>query len=102
MINYIAGLARELDGLGIFNFMLSDSRYLYVYCSSRMSWITRRAPFTKAQLIDTEMVVDFQEYTTPKDIVTVIASRPLTDNEAWNGMEKGEFVVFEKGEVVGI
>lgn len=100
LFNYIAKLAREVDGLGIFNFMLSDAKYLYVYCSNRMSWITRRAPFKKAQLIDTEMVVDFKKYTTPKDVVTVIASRPLTDNEVWNEMARGEFMVFEEGEVV--
>jgi predicted glutamine amidotransferase len=27
----------------------------------------------------------------------VIASRPLTDNEEWNKMEKGEFLVFKEG-----
>ncbi len=97
LFSTIRKLAHELDGMGIFNFMLSDSKCLYVYCSNKMSWITRRAPFKKAQLIDTEMVVDFKDFTTPKDIVTVIASHPLTDNETWNKMERGEFVVFEDG-----
>ncbi|MFQ5659501.1 MAG: class II glutamine amidotransferase [Gammaproteobacteria bacterium] len=100
LITYIRKLACELDGLGIFNFMLSDAVCLYVHCSNRMCWLTRRAPFGKAQLIDTEMSVDFKEFTTPKDVVTVVASRPLTDNETWNRMGRGEFVVFKKGEVI--
>lgn len=100
LIKYIERLAKELDQLGIFNFMLSDSKYLYVFSSNRMCWITRRAPFGKAQLIDAEMVVDFKKYTTPNDVVTVIASRPLTDNETWNKMKKEEFLVFDRGEPI--
>jgi len=94
---FIRDLAREVDELGVFSFLLSDSRVLYVYCSNYMCWITRRAPFGEARLIDTGALVDFSELTTPKDVVTVIASRPLTDNEEWNKMEKGEFLVFKDG-----
>ena len=99
-MNYIGKLAEELESLGVFNLMLRDSKYLYVFCSNRMAWITRRAPFKKARLIDMEVVIDFDRFTTQKDVVTVITSRPLTDNEDWNQMERGEFVVFEKGEVI--
>jgi predicted glutamine amidotransferase len=97
LINYIDRISRELNKLGVFNFMLSDSWRLYAFCSNSMCWITRRAPFGKARLIDEEMTVDFQKETTSKDIVTVIASRPLTNNEDWTIMKPGELVVFEKG-----
>ena len=62
-----------------------------------MCWITRRAPFGAATLIDTELAVDFATETTPHDIVTVVATQPLTDNEQWHKMEKGELRVFEGG-----
>ncbi len=91
-------LARDLDALGTFNFMLSDSFELFVYCSSRMCWITRRHPFGEARLIDTGQIIDFAGETTPRDVVTVIASRPLTDNEAWNAMAPGSLEVFREGE----
>lgn len=94
---FIAGLAEELDELGVFSFLLSDSHVLYAYCSNSLCWITRRAPFGKARLIDTGEVVDFGQHTTPKDVVTVITSQPLTDNEDWVKMKKGEFAVFHDG-----
>jgi glutamine amidotransferase len=94
---FIERLANRLDEKGIFNFMLSDSKHLYVYCSNNMSWLTRRHPFGKAKLIDTGKVIDFKKLTTPNDIVTVIASRELTENETWNKMNRGEFIVFREG-----
>jgi glutamine amidotransferase len=70
------------------------------YCTNNLSWITRRAPFGKARLIDEDMVIDFNEETSPDDVVTVITTRPLTNNERWTRMEEGEFCVFYFGERV--
>jgi predicted glutamine amidotransferase len=102
LFRYIQKLAGELGDLGIFNFMLSDAKHLYVYCSNRMCWLTRKHPFGLASLIDTGEIIDFSLCTTSKDIVTVIASRALTDNEEWKIMEKGEFLVFRNGKVVAV
>ncbi|MCS3902312.1 glutamine amidotransferase [Methylohalomonas lacus] len=99
---YIGKLATELGKLGIFNFLLSDSRDLFAYCSTSLCWITRRAPFGPARLIDEDMTVDFKEETTPNDIVTVIATRPLTNNEDWNIMQPGELTVFRQGLPVAV
>jgi glutamine amidotransferase len=46
------------------------------------------------------MSVDFGAETTPNDVVTVIATEPLTDNEQWQRLQAGELVVFNDGEVV--
>jgi glutamine amidotransferase len=97
LFRFIRKLAIELDELGVFNFMLSDSKHLYVYCSNRMCWLTRKHPFALAHLIDTEEVIDFRKFTTTKDIVTVIASQALTSNEEWQAMDKGELLVFRNG-----
>ncbi|MEX2517224.1 MAG: class II glutamine amidotransferase [Gammaproteobacteria bacterium] len=97
LMQYISRLAKEFNKLGIFNFLLSDSRHLYAYCSNSLCWLTRRAPFREARLIDTEMVVDFQSETTPNDIVTVVATRPLTHDEDWQIMHPGELVIFRQG-----
>ena len=43
------------------------------------------------------MQVDFSELTTPDDVVTVIATRPLTTNEQWNPIPVGSLVVFDYG-----
>ncbi len=97
---FIHGLAKDINRLGVFSFLLSDSRCLYAYCTNNMCWITRRHPFKKARLIDTGECIDFGRHTTPKDIVTVVASRALTDDEEWTSMVKGEFKIFRNGKSV--
>ena len=93
----IRRLAETLGTAGTFNMLLSDARYLYAFCSTDLTWLTRRAPFGEASLIDVELTVDFAKETTPKDIVTVIATRPLTDHEPWEVMDRGGMVVFRDG-----
>jgi glutamine amidotransferase len=90
----------ELRKLGVFNMLLTDSDLLWVYCTTKLSWITRRAPFGLAKLRDVDMQIDFSAETTPADVVTVIATEPLTDDEEWNTMQEGELLVFQKGELL--
>jgi glutamine amidotransferase len=63
--------------------LLSDGRYVMAFCSTNLHWITRRAPFGVATLLDQDVEIDFQRETTPNDVVTVIATQPLTGNETW-------------------
>jgi len=95
----LSELALQLKAKGVFNMMLSDGKRLYCFCTTKLHWITRRAPFQKATLSDEEVSVDFQAVTTDKDVVTVIATQPLTADEQWQQMEEGELCVFDQGEV---
>ncbi|MBU2881638.1 class II glutamine amidotransferase [Psychrosphaera sp. B3R10] len=97
VFKYIAGLCKQLNQYGVFNALISDGEHLLAYCSNNLSWITRRAPFGEANLIDTEFNVNFNEVTTENDIVTVIATRPLTDNECWTKLAPEEYVLFKLG-----
>ena len=97
---FVLTLCRNLDSLGIFNMLLSDSNILIAYCSTKLTWITRRAPFTQAQLIDADMSVDFGQETTPNDVVTVVATAPLTDNEEWHTMQSGTLICLKQGELL--
>ncbi|HEX5513334.1 MAG TPA: class II glutamine amidotransferase [Gammaproteobacteria bacterium] len=90
-------LACELNTLGSFNFLLSDGRYMAAFCSTHLSWLTRCAPFGEAELVDDELRVDFSRLTQPSDVVTVVATRPLTRNEIWTTMAPGSMVVFADG-----
>ena len=96
---FIEKKVRELASLGVFNILMSDSRSLYSYCSTKLAWLTREAPFGDAQLLDADMTVDFAQETQPDDVVTVIATQALTANEQWQAMTKGQFSVFQKGKV---
>ena len=44
------------------------------------------------------MAIDFQRETTPDDVVSVIATLPLTHDEPWQKMVRGEFNLFRQGE----
>lgn len=95
--HYIAALAAEIDKRGVFNLILSDGEFIFAYCSNNLHWITRKAPFGPAQLIDTDVAIDFKKETTANDIVTVIATQPLTADETWHKMKAGDWLVFEGG-----
>lgn len=86
-----------LRELGVFNMLLTDSQHLFAYCTSKLYWITRRAPFGPASLKDDDVVVDFCQETQPGDVVTVIATEPLTENEQWQRMHSGEMQLFVEG-----
>jgi len=82
---------------GIFNMLLSDSHALYAYSTTNLSYLTRKAPFGEATLIDDDLAVDFCSKTTPTDVVTVIATTPLTDNEVWTKMDHNRLYTFTDG-----
>ncbi|EMV9421354.1 class II glutamine amidotransferase, partial [Escherichia coli] len=100
VFKYIASLADELRQKGVFNMLLSDGRYVMAYCSTNLHWITRRAPFGVATLLDQDVEIDFSSQTTPNDVVTVIATQPLTGNETWQKIMPGEWRLFFLGERV--
>lgn len=100
MFQYVAKCCDQLKNLGVFNMLLSDGEYVMTYCTNHLYWITRRAPFGKASLIDEDMTVNFQEETTPDDVVSVVATQPLTDDEEWHRMKPGEYNLFHFGEVI--
>jgi len=100
VFRFAAQKAAELRKLGVFNMLLTDGVYVLAFCSNNLSWITRRAPFGKATLIDSDWIIDFKEETTPNDVVTVIATRPLTQDEQWQVMKPSEFALFKDGELV--
>jgi len=57
----------------------------------------RQPPFTTAELIDMNYSVDFSEVTTTTDRVAVITTKPLTKNETWVEMKRGDLLMFDKG-----
>ena len=90
----------EYRSKGVFNCLLSDGDWLFCYCSTKLAQITRRAPFGPARLKDVDVIVDFQAETTPNDVVTVIATEPLTENETWTRYEPGQWSLWRRGECV--
>lgn len=93
-------LARDYAARGVFNCLLSNGDWLFSYCGKRLASITRRAPFGPARLKDADITVDFEAVTTPHDVVSVIATEPLTSDERWDVFTPGEWKLWRKGEVL--
>ena len=89
--------ASMLGALGDLNFLLSNGEVLFARAATKLAYIVRQAPFTTARLLDADYEVDFSELTTPQDRVAVIATVPLTDNEAWTEIPAGTLLMFRDG-----
>ena len=96
----VARAGREIGEHGTFNFLLADGTHLFARCATKLSYIIRKAPFAKATLADDDIEVDFATVTTPRDRVAVVATAPLTRDEAWTIGQPGEMWVFRKGRLV--
>ncbi|WAC47715.1 class II glutamine amidotransferase [Asticcacaulis sp. SL142] len=96
----ISDLFAQLRGLGVFNALLTDGRSMYASCSKKLCYIKREAPFGRATLIDEDVQVDFAAETTPDDKVIVIATQPLTQDEAWTLVVPDSMLILRGGEVI--
>lgn len=68
LTTFIHQCCEQLRAMGVFNMLLSESQYLFAYCSTKLSWLTRKAPFGEARLKDEDLTVDFCKETTDQDI----------------------------------
>lgn len=93
-------LAEEYAQQGVFNCLLTNGDWLFSFCTTRMASITRRAPFGPASLQDADVSVDFAAETTPDDVVTLIATEPLTLDEEWDIYQPGEWRLWQLGECI--
>ncbi len=98
--DFIHQCCEKLRELGVFNMLFGESEFLFAYNTTKLWWITRKAPFGEASLKDCDVTVDFKNETSITDKVTVVATEPLTKNEQWNAIETGELITFELADVV--
>ena len=100
LFDALVAASGRLAGAGIFNCLISNGRWLYAYASTKLHRITRRAPFSRATLADDDLSVDFAELAGPRDVVTIVSTEPLTTDECWTPLAKGEALLLWGGEVV--
>jgi glutamine amidotransferase len=96
----LAELMPCLHRHGNFNMLLSNGQALWAHGSSHLHWVVREHPFKPVALRDEDLSVDFSTLTTPADRVAVIATEPLTQDEAWTAFAPGELRVFVGGRLV--
>ena len=91
--------AAELATRGTFNALISNGSWLFATATTRLHWLTRRAPFRRATLADPPMQVDFSTVTTANDVVTILSTEPLTTDEQWQPFACGESLLLVDGAI---
>lgn len=100
VFRFVAARLAQFAPKGICNVILSDGEYVMAHCATHLHWITRRAPFGLAKLVDDAVAIDFSHHTSKNDVVTIFATQPLTENEHWHKIPSQQFVLFRYGEQV--
>jgi len=96
----IAELSERIARHGRFNFLLSDGAALYARACTSLYWLQREHPFPTAHLVDHDVTLDLSVANAADDRMVLVATEPLTRNEAWVPFGAGELRVFVDGEAV--
>lgn len=94
---HVAQLSEVVARHGNFNFLLTNGAALYAHCSSRLQVLQRRHPFPTARLVDCDLSLDLSAMNGPQDRIVLVATEPLTADEAWTPLTTGESRVFVDG-----
>jgi glutamine amidotransferase len=98
----LAELMPQLNAFGTFNMLLSNGQALWAHGSTHLHYLQRGHPFGRVRLQDEDLSVDFAAQTTRDDRVVIVATEPLTRDEAWTAFQPGELKVFVGGELVSL
>ena len=91
-------VANDLGSDGVFNFLLADGRYLYARCGDHCP-PSCELPFGQATLVDADVRVNLGDVmgSHPDTRMAVVATHPLTRDEAWTTAAPGTLWVFRAG-----
>jgi len=95
----VAAIGARIGRGGTFNFLLADGSHLFARCATKLCYVVRQSPFGLATLADDDVQVDFAALTTPGDRVAIVATAPVTRDEAWVHAESGTLGVFRGGQL---
>lgn len=101
-------IVRGHEGETIFNFLLGCGQFTQFAFSwpgaregsevwNGLHYLIRSHPFESALLKDIDYRVDFGETNCENDRVAIIATKPLTHQENWIEMERGQLLMFDNG-----
>ena len=88
-----------LANYGLFNCLLSNGDWLLSYATTLLFYVTRQAPFGSATLIDADVTMDFSQVNDADDVMTVVATTPLTQDEHWQQLAVNECLIFKDGKI---
>jgi len=109
LCNEIVAMDAEYeDSTTILNFLLGCGphiQFAYSWPGAReesevwngLNYLVREPPFGTAHLADCDYTINFATRTKDDDRVAVIATSPLTDDEDWVEVKRGELILFDDG-----
>lgn len=100
MFDFLTKQCRFLAEYGLFNCLLSNGDWLLSYATTLLFHVTRQAPFGSATLIDADVTIDFAQVNKSDDVITILATTPLTSDENWQQLAINECVIFAEGKIV--
>lgn len=89
--------AKEVSIFGIFNFLLSDTEFLYAHRSTQLVYVSRECFSATECLRGEELTIRMSQPQSEPQRVALVATEPLTVNEEWVSLPEGEVIVFRKG-----
>jgi predicted glutamine amidotransferase len=93
-------IATDIAQFGNFNFLLTDGDLLFAYCTSKLHYLQRQAPFSEVELVDEDFSIDLRKVNGQDDRMAIVATAPLTLNEAWQAFEAGTLKLFRSGQLL--
>lgn len=93
----INSLADRIAEHGMFNFLLSEGCDLFAYCSTDLSVLERRAQEGHVELVDADLRADAQVLRQRSEQMLLVATKPVTRNEAWQSLAPNEFHHYSHG-----
>ena len=97
---FLTTQCRFLSTYGIFNCLLCNGDWLLAYANTLLFYVTRQAPFAQATLIDADVTMDFAQTNHDDDVITVLATTPLTSDEHWQQLAVNECLIFQNGQII--
>jgi len=94
----LAEYSPRIRALGKFNFLFSDGQYLFAHGDTSLYSVCRSCHLEHQVLEDEELRV-LVSHGTGQD-VGIVATVPLTPDEAWSKFEPGEIRIFRDGKAV--
>ena len=93
----IQSWAKEVSAFGIFNFLLSDTQFLYAHRSTQLFYVSRECFSATECLRGEDLTIRMSQPQHEPQRLALVATEPLTVNEEWVSLPEGEVVVFRKG-----
>lgn len=99
-LSIIEKWAAEVAGFGVFNFLLSDSLYLYAHRSTHLFYASRECAAQTECLKSDELIIRLAQGSGGPQRVAAVATEPLIADEQWQPLPEARVAALLHGEKI--